>query len=92
MHSDGDGYFCGIFGGDVAIADCEDGGGGEVEGVEVKDELVGGVEAEGGKPGLGVADVGGEVEDEGLSGGIGTTQWRIRKRVVRRSTSLEWYS
>ena len=74
MHSDGDGDFCGIFGGDVAIGDCEDGGGSEVEGVEVEDELVGGVEVEGGKPGLGVTELGGEVEDKGLGGEIGTTQ------------------
>lgn len=85
-------HFLWIFRGDVSVSNCHDGGCAEVEGVEIKDVLVGSVDMEGSHPVVVRVELGGRKEDDGLSREVVTMRWAMMKTVMIISATFVWYS
>lgn len=84
--------FLAALGSDVAVADGEHGGAGEVEGVDVFGEGVCRRDARSLDPVVGGVDFGGAEEDDGLGRGLITKRWAWMKTLSSRSRIFIWFS
>lgn len=85
-------HFLRVGGRDVPVADGHDGGGAEVEGVQVEDVLVTLVDAERSHPVVVGVELGGREEDDGLNRAAGTMRCAMMKTVMIMSATFVWYS